>query len=368
MQFVSKAIAPPFRDGSKCLVRDLCLHLENIEAHVLGDASALAALGPAARVHEVYGGGGRYAPTLVANARAFAWLLSSEAPDLYHFVFAPNVRTSAALRLLRSWTGVPCLQTIASAPADFSAPERLLCGDLIVAQSEHTAGRARDAFQARGLAVPALHVIPPPAPDLDQRVFERRRAARAWLGLGADTPLFVYPGDLEVSQGARFTLDLARERALSAATFLVAYRRKTAHAELARERLEAAAPPGRVLFRAELDDMQAVLAAATAVVFPVDDLYGKVDLPIVLLEALSLGVPVLVLDQGPLAELAGASRLPAEPSRWIELLGALVENPGLRAELGARGPLAVQRHYTARSVAARYGQLYRRLLLPAAEC
>lgn len=370
VQFVSKAITPPFRDGSKCLVRELCRHLEGVEPHVLGTESALAELGARTRVHAVYGSESRYAPSLLANARAFAWLLASEAPDLFHFVFAPNPRTSAALRLLRQWSGVPCVQTIASAPRAFTRPDRLLCGDVVVAQSQHTAARASAAFAALGVAAPPLEVIPPPAPALQLPSSARRAAARAELGLEQDAPLFVYPGDLEVSGGARFTLDLARhaEGSLASATFLLAYRRKTEDAERYRAELEASAPPGRVLFRAELEDLHAVLAIATAIVLPADDLYGKVDLPIVLLEALTLGVPVLVLDWGPLAELQGASHLPLEPEEWLLVLRRLVEDPNLRAELGARGPAGVERHYAARHIAARYAQVYRRLLLPAARC
>jgi len=369
VQFVSKAIEPPFRDGSKCLVRDLCLHLGDFDLHVLGTEQVPSELGPRAKVHAVYGGAGRYAPTLLANLRAFAWLLTSEPPDLFHFVFAPNPRTSAALRLLRAATGVPCLQTIASAPKVFSRPERLFVGDAIVAQSRHTKGRTEQAFVDAGLPPPLVHVIPPPAPTFATDPHERRATARTALGLAPEGPLFVYPGDLEVSGGAAFVLELARRAAgdLAAATFLIAYRCKTKLADLHREELERGAPP-RVQFRAEVDDLHAVLAAATAVVFPVDDLYGKVDLPIVLLEALSLGVPVVVLDQGPLSELSGASHLPLDPGPWLELLGALSRDSGLSSELGARGPAAVRENYEAARVAACYAALYRRLLLPAVGC
>lgn len=370
MQFVSKGISPPFRDGTKCLVRELCQHLDDFAPHVLGMAAELPELGPHATVHPVYGSPTRYAPTLLSNLRALCWLLTSEPPDLFHFVFSPNPRTSAALRLVRALTDVPCVQTIASAPREFSAPARLLVGDAVVAQSQHTAARARAAFAASGLTAPPLEVILPPAPVLPGEPRARQAAARAALDLRPEVPLFVYPGDLEVSDGARAVLELAQRAAgpLSAATFVIAYRRKTEEAEQRRVALEASAPRERIAFRAEVDDIHGLLAAATAVVFPVDDLYGKVDLPIVLLEALSLGTPVLVLDQGPLSELAGASRLPAAPGPWLQLLGALVENPALRAELGARGALSVQEHHAPARVAARYAALYRRLLLPALRC
>jgi phosphatidylinositol alpha-1,6-mannosyltransferase len=48
------------------------------------------------------------------------------------------------------------------------------------------------------------------------------------------------------------------------------------------------------------------LAGSTAVLFPVDDLWGKVDVPIVLLESMKLGVPVIAINHGPLADLGGA--------------------------------------------------------------
>src|SRR5690606_24505548 len=63
--------------------------------------------------------------------------------------------------------------------------------------------------------------------------------------------------------------------------------------------------PEAVRFASDLPDIIALLASASAVLFPVDDLWGKVDLPIVLLESMDIGVPVIVLDKGPLRDLQG---------------------------------------------------------------
>src|SRR5688572_1537940 len=268
VQFVSKAIVPPFRDGTKCLVRDLCLHLSGFAPHVLGAGTAPDELEGRAHVHAVYGGSaGQYTPTLLSNLRAFAWLLASEPPDLFHFVFAPNPRTSLALRLLGEWTRVPCVQTVASAPRTFERPDRLFSGDVVVAQSHDTARRIHEAFALAKLPPRPVEIIPPPAPELPGDPRARTVAARAALGLAPNVPLVVYPGDLEVSRGAAFTVELARraEGPLAAATFVVAYRRKTAEVDRLAHELEAGAPPGRVVFRPEVDDVHALLAAATAV-------------------------------------------------------------------------------------------------------
>jgi hypothetical protein len=58
VQFVSKPIVSPFRDGSKCLVRDLCLHLEGVEPHVRGTRQPASELGELVVSHSVYGSPG----------------------------------------------------------------------------------------------------------------------------------------------------------------------------------------------------------------------------------------------------------------------------------------------------------------------
>ena len=95
-------------------------------------------------------------------------------------------------------------------------------------------------------------------------------------------------------------------------TYIVfAYREKTPRAaECARE-LQAQLAHKSVRFIAEVPDMHALLAISRVLLFPVDDLYGKVDLPIVVLEAMQLGVPVVTIDRGPLADLKGVLRVPA---------------------------------------------------------
>jgi phosphatidylinositol alpha-1,6-mannosyltransferase len=201
---------------------------------------------------------------------------------------------------------------------------------------------------------------------------ERQQQLRAELQVSSTAPLLLYPGDLEVSAGAQTVLRIAsslceREPEL---TFVIAYRDKTQEAAArARVLSEGLAPElrSRVRFCENVADIHALLAAATSVVFPVDDLYGKVDLPIVLLEALALGTPVLALDAGPLASLDGALRLPADDSLWIEACQRLVRDPAHRAEVAAMGRRAVQTTYAPEVVARAYEQAYAELLAAAGQ-
>ncbi|MFZ5893773.1 MAG: glycosyltransferase family 4 protein [Myxococcota bacterium] len=360
--FISKPIAPPFHDGSKCLVRDIATRLERAHAQVLSTRAAQ----PLTSVNRtpiemvpIYSNAGRHAPSLTENLRAASWVLTRSHADVWHFVFAPNPRTSSVARWLARGRRKPVVQTIASPPRSFSDVKRLLFGDVVVAQSRWTAERVRAACDAERVRVPELRVIPPPVPTQIIRERGEQLAARASLRIPPDAPLFVYPGDLEVSCGGNVALAIAEglARCLPEAVVLFAYRRKTEATEVAAEALRARAP-SNTRFAASIPDVLSVIASANAVIFPVDDLWGKVDLPIVLLEAMVLGVPVVALGQGPLAELAGAEILASkQPDQWIDVLLKLHSD----AEFAAALVAAQRRGSVARSAAENVAREYERI-------
>jgi phosphatidylinositol alpha-1,6-mannosyltransferase len=187
---------------------------------------------------------------------------------------------------------------------------------------------------------------------------------QARLEIPLDAKVFVYPGDLETSRGAEFAASLAGaliERVPNA-VLVIAYRQKTPRAEEIAESLRARLPPRSSRVVPELADVLGLIAGAAAVLFPVDDLTGKVDLPIVLLEAMVLGVPVVALGSGPLADLEGVERVASlDEQAWLEALVRLSGDPASRAACIERQHRAVNERYAAPRVAAAYEDLYLRL-------
>jgi phosphatidylinositol alpha-1,6-mannosyltransferase len=99
------------------------------------------------------------------------------------------------------------------------------------------------------------------------------------------------------------------------------------------------------------------------VIFPVDDLWGKVDQPIALLEALALGTPVVVLGQGPLKDVEGALQVATlDTQAWIDAIVPLIENSERRAQAIGEGRERVSRVYAAGVVARAYEAIYLRAL------
>jgi glycosyltransferase involved in cell wall biosynthesis len=142
-----------------------------------------------------------------------------------------------------------------------------------------------------------------------------------------------------------------------------AYRNKTPRAAERAAVLKHALQGKNVRVTSSVANMHALLAASDIVIFPVDDLWGKVDQPTVLLEALQLGTPCLVLDHGPLRDVEGAYKLATIDTReWLEAIAALLTPGDMRQRVVANGRDAAQRVYASGVVARAYEAIYLRTL------
>lgn len=358
--YVSKPIREPFHDGSSCLVRDVAMHLPSWRASVMGVRGHAPWPSDVAHpeVLPVYRAAGTFAPALTANARALVHLLRERRADVWHFVFAPNPRTSRVLRGLRRVRRVPSVQTIASPPRSFEHAAELLFGDVVVAQSEWTGRQLRAATSCE------IALIRPPFPGVEVPERTAVEALRSGLGLDPETPVIVYPGDLEFSRGAERTAAIADGLAsrMPGAVVVFACRRKTPRAQAIEDALRRRLDPNTTRFVGELPSLLPLLALAACVVFPVEDLYAKVDLPIAVLEASALGIPVIAPDSGPLAELHTEFRAPVDqPRDWIEAVVAAMIQTQTRERSISRQRAQLASEFDAKTAAATYEAIYERV-------
>jgi glycosyltransferase involved in cell wall biosynthesis len=114
----------------------------------------------------------------------------------------------------------------------------------------------------------------------------------------------------------------------------------------------------------ESQHVHALIAAADVVVLPTTDLHAKVDIPIVLLEAVALGVPVVVASGSSaddLAEVGAALAVPADPGSLRAAIERIVTDTSYASALRA-GALAGYRHFRPDVVAAAYEDVYDEVL------
>jgi phosphatidylinositol alpha-1,6-mannosyltransferase len=363
--FVSKPVVPPWNDSGKNLVRDLARGLTRHRATLMTRIGAPSEV-PNARLANVYAqNSGGFAPGIGDQARVFAHLLTARGHAAFHFFFAPNPRSCkagwAAMRLRR----LPSLHTLSSAPRDARAIVPQLFADVNVVLSQHT----EQLLLAAGLGTDRLVRIAPAIAPLAPLDAAQRLAARRLLGLPEQAPLVLYPGDLEFGGGAQLCLEAFRDARLSSARLLLACRSKTPHARAVESELRArVATLGlsqRVQFIGETAHIHALLGCVDVVTLPSTDLYAKMDYPLVLLEAMSLGRAVLVARDTPAAELCvddAVRSVEAHADALAGALSALLDDESERTLLGQRAERALHARYTHGVMAQHYEAVYDALL------
>ena len=359
---ISKPVGPPWNDSGKNIVRDVARYGERYTYHVMTTRGA-EPLGPRCVPEPIYGSAGEYTPGLSQNLRVLLRLLRPDSSAIHHYFFAPNPRTSTVARLVTAIRGRPVVQTVSSSPATYAGVDRLCFGDRVVALSAFNRRKLEEAG-VRGV----VHV-PPGIPVPALRGADARTQARQRWELPTDRPVVLFAGDYQFSSAATVLADaIPRVLAGRAAHFVYACRIKQeasrAIEEQVRATIRAAGVASSVTFLNEVDDMEALIAAADLSVMPSESLYAKMDLPLVLLECLAQQVPLVVADVEPLVEVLagrtdwGAAVPPQDPEALAATLGALLDSPdGLRA-MGEAGRRAVIERWSAEAMAAAYEDIY----------
>jgi len=287
--FVSKPLAPPWNDSSKNLVRDITRHLERHTPVLVGRHGAA---------------GASFSPGLRENVSVFRYLLWDANADIWHFFFAPNRKSSAAARFAAAVRRVPTVQTVCSLPREDAPLDKLVFADVTVVLSEF----AHERFREAGISDASLRRIPPSLPPLPQPSPNERALLRRKHDIPESASVWIYPGDLEHGGGADVALEGLAACDRPDALLLMTCRDKTKSSAPARTRLIAQASrwgiETRLRWIGETPDIHELLALSDFTVLPNRSPYAKMDYPLVVLEAMCLGRPVLVGTGTPAAELA----------------------------------------------------------------
>lgn len=323
---------------------------------------------PRAKLDPVYAAASAsagFAPALTDNLRVLRRLALGRKTALWHFFFAPNPRTSTVARVVGRVRRARSVQTVCSAPAAGVNLKQVLFAERVVVLSEHTRRRFLDA----GVSEARVVLIRPAIAPLSPVTKERARELRHELGLAVERPLIVYAGDLEFGRGADLALEAHRDLPAGLdAQLVLACREKTPRARerarLLRERAAELGIADRVRFMGETPRIHDLLASADLVTMPTETLYAKMDLPLVLLEAMALSRCVLVGAGTPAQELAaagGAAKVETTREAVSALTRELILDEQRRATLGERARQVVLEDYSPRQMAERYEALYDQL-------
>ena len=363
---VSKAIAPPWNDGSKNLVRMLAEHGEHFSYRVLTTGAPPPFAAGRVCQEPLFTTRSRHAPGLFDNARVFQRLLRRrDNAALASFFFSPNVLSGIAAQVALALRSRIAVQTICSTPKTFDGLDQMLFGDRIVALSEHT----RERLLRHGVDANRVRHIRPgiePLPPLDDA---QRAAVRKRHRLPAGGLVAIYPGDYEFSGTAQSIAQAVPHLGKEWTVIFACRPKTTAAAGVQRaldQELRASGCRAQVRMLGAVADIHQLLGAVDLCLLPAEHLYAKMDIPLVLLEALSMQVPVITCDRPPLNELVsertGALVPPLDSIALAQAVRSLGNTPERRRRCGIAGRARVATTYNIRETARHYEALYQELL------
>lgn len=357
-------VSPPWDGGDTNLARTLVSADMGVDFVFLGDHGDTTPLREGHLRREL-----RFAtgvPTAREQLRIFTWLSRERAQvDLVHLVitFGRSRLKEVALCALPLLRRHPLVLTC---PNSGYLPRRLLGrASAVVALSRRTETRLRR------MGLPAVHRIPPGI-DLERFRPGPEAVAQRTLGL-PPAPSLLFAGHYDHGGGLECAIDvLHRLRPQIPSLRLLAAMRDRPGTAAVQERarilarVEALGLADAVVELGGAADMPLALQACRAVLFQPAWTGRKMDLPMVLLEALSTGRPIVVSPTGALDELAdGTPAVAVEPSGergTVEHLERLFTEPAYAEAASVAARRLATRRYSAEGMVAAYTNLYADLL------
>lgn len=367
----TRPIVPPWDEASKNFAYFLGKTVTGHELTLLGTrAASLPELPETATLAPVY----RSAHFgLREKVDLFTYLRGHRSDfDITHYLFTPTRLNIGVIRALARPRSGKTIQTVATLRTDLYSPRTLrglLFADHITVYTDAT----KEKLANLGLTnVERIY----PGIDLDH--YQPRGKSQLVLdsyGLSADDFLVVYPGEYTRLGATDWLVETLIRHFTGAVAepfvFLFACRIKNeadrVKREAVRERFRLAGCLDRIRFDEgdATSDMAAVYNTADIVAFPVGDLWGKFDVPLIIIEAYASGKPVILSDLDAFREFSNeqiSATIPRlDSAALIEKILYLKHNSAQAIEIGRTARAYAERHFDLRETAKHYAELYSRI-------
>lgn len=361
----TRPLVPPWDEASKNFAYFLAKSVTRAELTVLTTGERLAELPDTVSQESIYSTGEL---GFGAKLTLLRYLRDHRGDfDVTHYLFTPAKRNALIIKNLARPTKGRTVQTVATIRDDlYSADElkTLLFADVIVVYTD----RAKSRLEALGFTnVRRIY------PGIDLDLYKPKDKDRDLLDEFRFTDrdfIVIYPGEYS-RLGAT---DLLVESLMhhfnthpdSALRFIFACRVKN-EADAAKKRevvaaLAAADLLPKVAFSDTVYDMPALYNLADVVAFPVGNMQGKFDVPLVIVEAYACGKPVILSDLPEFEEFSNPDISVSIPrgsnEAFLKALHTLENDVLRRAELGRNARAFVEKNFDLKTTAESYGRLY----------
>ncbi len=362
----TRPLVPPWDEASKNFAYFLGREVTDHALTLLTTSVPLSGLPASAHEERIFSHGHF---DLATKLRLLAYLRRTRRDyDVTHYLFTPTKQNTNLIKWLARPTG-RTLQTVATLREDLYTPTELrslLFADRIIVYTDRTKNKLETlGFRNVSRIYPGI--------DLDlYQPRDKNPAVLATYDLTPDDFLVIYPGEYTrlgaTDMLAETFLRYFTEHPESNMKFLFACRIKNeadrAKREDIRARVKSAGLEKHILFdeQSATTDMPSLYNTADVVIFPVENLKGKFDVPLIIIEAYACGKPVILSDLPQFAEFTNPDICVTIPKdsgdKLIESLAYLKDNIDEQHRLGDNARRYVKDHFDLKNTAKQYEETY----------
>ncbi len=363
----TRPLVPPWDEASKNFAYFLGREVRNHELTLLTTKEKLISLPETVTEESIFESSHL---DLGAKLSLFRYLRKSRGKfDITHYLFTPTKQNSTLIKLFAKPTKGKTIQTVATLREDLYTPEELrslLFADHITVYTDLTKKKLNDlGFQNASRIYPGIDLdLYRPKPK-DSTVLET-------YNIQENDFFVIYPGEYTrlgaTDMLADAFIEYFTKHPESNIKFLFACRIKNeadrAKRETVRALVKSHGLEQKILFQenSATVDMPTLYNSADLVIFPVENLKGKFDVPLIIIEAYACGKPVILSDLPQFREFTNNDICVTIPkdsgTKLLESVAYLSQNEAERMRLGENARRFVKDHFDLKNTAKQYEEIY----------
>jgi len=283
--------------------------------------------------------------------------------DIYHCLLEPTRFSIQFLKLLLMLRRRKSIITLLNKIEDTAMLNKLYFFDKIVVSSDYMKKKLNNmGYQNVVRIYPSVDLEKFRPVSENGNAFWRRK-----LNLNQD-PVVLYAGNYNPVHGIH-DVEMAIPKVIGKipnAKFVFACRSNFRYQFEERrkfiKRLGQSSYSDSVFFLETIDSIKELLITADILLFPMRKVQAKSAIPIILLEALALEIPIIITDIQPLNEImkekVGLFVPVNDPDSVADAVIKLLKDRNLREEFGKRGRMLVKKYFSAEEQGRQYSRIY----------
>lgn len=363
----TRPLVPPWDEASKNFAYFLGREVRDHELTLLTTGEKLIGLPPTVTEESIFESSHL---DLGAKLSLFRYLRKArEQFDITHYLFTPTKQNSTLIKLFSKPTKGKTIQTVATLREDLYTPEELrslLFADHITVYTDLTKQKLEElGFNNVTRIYPGIDLeLYRPKPK-DSTVLET-------YNILENDFFVIYPGEYTrlgaTDMLADAFIEYFTKHPESNIKFLFACRIKNeadrAKRETVRALVKSHGLEQKILFQenSATVDMPTLYNTADLVIFPVENLKGKFDVPLIIIEAYACGKPVILSDLPQFREFTNNDICVTIPkdsgTKLLESVAYLSQNEAERMRLGENARRFVKDHFDLKNTAKQYEEIY----------